>query len=173
MADAAVFRPLKILEVLAKHEIEFVLIGGVASTLHGAPFITVDLDVVPALEAANLDRLAAALEELEAVLRDADNEEGIPLELSGRVLKKAIPEFRFLRFNTTYGYLDVIHKPAGTRGFRDLNRSAINEDAGSVQVRVASLGDVIRSKQAVGRPRDLEQLPTLRRLLELQEVSSR
>lgn len=165
---AGAFEPRAIIEVLDKHEVELVIIGGVASALHGSPFVTVDLDVVPALETSNLDRLAEALKELEAVLRDAETPEGIEIELSGRILKKALPEFGFLHFDTKHGYLDLIYEPAGTRGFRDLARAAIRFDVGAAQVRVAALEDVIRSKQAAARPRDLEQLPTLRRLLELQ-----
>lgn len=169
MSDPA-FRPGKILEILAKHEVEFVLIGGVAQSLHGGPFPTVDVDVVPDLQTSNLDRLAEALTELEARLRDAKEPEGIPLNLDGKTLKKVLPDFRFLRFMTKFGYLDLLYEPAGTEGFRDLNRSAVKKNiAPSVEVSVASLADVIRSKQAVGRARDLEQLPTLRKLLEMQQ----
>lgn len=163
------FRPLKILEVLAKHNVNFVLIGGLASALHGAPFSTIDVDVVPELQTWNLSQLAIALRELEATLRDANEPDEIQIDLDGKTLKKALPDFGFLRFNTKYGYLDLLYRPAGTDGYRDLVQSAEAEDVGSIQVRIASLEDVIRSKQAVGRPRDLEQLPTLRRLLELQK----
>jgi len=165
------FRPQRILEVLAKHDVEFILIGGVATSLLGAPFLTEDVDVVPALKTSNLDRLAVALVDLDAVLRDADHPEGIRLDLSGRVLKKAIPDFGFLRFDTKFGYLDIIYKPAGSKGFGELARSATEEDTGSAVVRVASLEDIIRSKQALGRDKDLSHLPTLRRLLELREES--
>ena len=89
----------------------------------------------------------------------------------GRMLKRAIPDIGFLRFDTKYGFVDIIYRPAGTRGFRDLAKSTLPQDTGSAQVQVASLEDVIRSKQAAGRPRDLEQLPTLRRLLEVRESS--
>ncbi|MGI8407600.1 MAG: hypothetical protein ACR2L3_03730 [Actinomycetota bacterium] len=168
--SAGVFEPLKILEVLANHEVSFVVIGGVASTIHGAPFLTIDLDAVPEIQTTNLDQLASALSELSATLRDSDEPAGIRLHLDGRTLKKALPDFRFLRFNTTYGFLALLYKPAGTEGFRDLVRSATKEEMGSIQVLVASLEDVIRSKQAVGRPRDLEQLPTLRRLLAVRQT---
>lgn len=168
MSDAA-FRPGKILEVLAKHEVEFVLIGGVAQSLHGGPFPTVDVDVVPDLQTRNLDRMADALTELDARLRDAREPEGTPISLDGKTLKKALPDFRFLRFMTRFGYLDLLYEPAGTEGFRDLATSAVKKSiAPEVEISVASLADVIRSKQAVGRARDLEQLPTLRRLLEMQ-----
>lgn len=166
---APAFRPRKILEILAKHEVEFILIGGVAQYLHGGPFPTIDVDVVPDLQTSNLDRLAEALTELDARLRDAKQPEGIPIGLDGRTLKKALPDFGFLRLTTKYGYLDLLYEPAGTEGFRDLNRSAVKKSvAPAVEISVAGLADVIRSKQAVGRARDLEQLPTLRRLLEMQ-----
>lgn len=168
MSDPA-FRPRKMLEILVKHEVEFILIGGVAQYLHGGPFPTVDVDVVPNLQTSNLDRLAEAITELEARLRDAKEPKGLPISLNGKTLKKALPEFRFLRLMTKYGYLDLLYEPAGTEGFQDLNRSAVKKRFGpAVEVSVASLADVIRSKQAVGRARDLEQLPTLRRLLEMQ-----
>lgn len=99
-ANAKVFRPQRILEILAKHEVEFILIGGVATALHGAPFPTADVDIVPALETSNLDRLAAALNDLDALLRDSAQPAGIRLDLDGRTLKKAIPGFGFLRFDT-------------------------------------------------------------------------
>jgi hypothetical protein len=167
------FRPRQIIEILRKHEVDFVLIGGVAGALHGSPFPTVDIDVVPSMETSNLELLTAALKELDAVLRDSDSPEGIRLDLSGRILKKALIDFRFLRFDTKHGYLDLLYQPAGTEGFRDLARSATAFDLGSVEVQVADLGDIIRSKQAAGRPRDLEQLPTLRRLLEMETTEGR
>lgn len=167
--NARDFRPLKILEALARYEVEFIVIGGVASGLHAAPFVTVDLDVVPELQTSNLNRLAAALQDLQATLRDEDEPQGAPIELDGKTLKRALPDFRFLRFTTRHGFLDLLYEPAGTKGFNDLAASAEEMDLETTRVRVASLADVIRSKQALGRPRDLEQLPTLRRLLEIQQ----
>ena len=171
--DAGRFRPRRLLEVLGEYEVDYILIGGVAGAIHGAPFTTVDLDAVPAVQRANLDRLAAALDDLEAVLRDADTPEGIRVEWSGHLLKKALTEFRFLRFDTRFGYLDLLYRPAGTKGFADLARDAVDYDLDAVRVRVAALDDVIRMKQAAGRPRDLEHLPTLRRLLEIQRTEGR
>ena len=58
------------LEILAKHRVDLVVVGGVAAVLNGAPIATFDLDVVHARGQDNLDRLAAALKELEARYRD-------------------------------------------------------------------------------------------------------
>ena len=66
---------------------------------------------------------------------------------------------------TRYGDLDISFVPSGTGGFVDLDRSAEPVEFGGVVVRVASLADVIRSKQAANRPKDQRVLPTLRELL--------
>jgi hypothetical protein len=58
------------LEVLARHHVDFIVVGGVAAVLNGAPVSTFDLDIVHARTDANLDRLMHALGELEAHYRD-------------------------------------------------------------------------------------------------------
>jgi hypothetical protein len=68
---------------------------------------------------------------------------------------------------TSAGDLDLCFAPAGTRGYDDLRRDASREQLGAgLSVAVASLRDVIRSKEAAGRDKDLAQLPLLRRTLE-------
>jgi hypothetical protein len=68
---------------------------------------------------------------------------------------------------TSSGDLDICFTPSGTRGYRDLRREALRVRVGpGVSVSVASLRDVIRSKEAAGRDKDLAQLPLLRRTLE-------
>lgn len=161
------FRPKAILEVLAKHGVDYVVLGGIASVIYGSPFPTSDVDVVPELKVSNLDRLAAALKEMDARILVTDEPEGREIEITGRFLKKNLPDFKFLHFKTKYGQLDILYKPAGTDGYRDLVRHAESVQLGGAAVRIAALEDIIRSKQAAGRERDLEQLPTLRKLLEV------
>lgn len=68
---------------------------------------------------------------------------------------------------TDAGDLDVTFRPSGTQGFRDLQRDAIEIEVGQrLRVLVASLADVIRSKEAASRERDRLALPRLRRLLD-------
>lgn len=67
---------------------------------------------------------------------------------------------------TNHGDLDLVFQPTGTSGYRDLAKDSISLDIDGLRVDVASLADIIRSKEATGRPHDREQLPTLRRLQE-------
>ncbi|MGH2701627.1 MAG: hypothetical protein ACRDJB_08680 [Actinomycetota bacterium] len=160
------FDPRRILEVLHAHEVDYVLVGGLGGALHGSPLPTLDVDIVPSLEKSNLDRLADALNEMETVMRVASDPFEIKLEFTGRSLQKWLIEFRFLNLATRYGRLDLIERPAGTAGYRDLAPNASGERIGDFEVRLAALEDIIRSKSASDRERDRQQLPTLRRLLE-------
>lgn len=55
------FEPEPILRVLQEHEVDYVLIGGMAAIFHGSPVLTQDVDITPAVNAANLSRLSDAL----------------------------------------------------------------------------------------------------------------
>jgi hypothetical protein len=160
------FNPRRILETLSKRGVEYVVIGGIGAALQGAPLLTDDVDIVPALKKTNLDSLASALQDLEARLLTTDEPKGIEVEFTGKRLQRWIVDSRFLNLPTKYGRLDLIHRPAGTTGYQDLSRNSEELELGDVEVRVAALEDIIRSKQAVARETDLEQLPTLRMLLE-------
>ncbi len=153
--------PLKILGTLERHRVRFVLIGAAAARIAGAPVVTEDIDVTPATDKANLERLVAALKELRARLRSPSDKSGVPLDAN--MLRTA----DLWTLTTSAGALDICFTPSGTRGYRDLRREALRTRVGhGVSVSVASLRDVIRSKEAAGRDKDLAQLSLLRRTLE-------
>lgn len=160
----AEFDPVATLRVLTAHEVDFVVVGGVAARLRGAPILTQDVDVSPAMNDRNLANLAGALEELDARLRTKPEPEGVPFPFDPHLLKSAT----VWTMVTRYGDLDLVISPAGTAGYPDLIRDAdellVAEDP-DLRVMVASLVDVIRSKQAAGREKDLATLPMLRRTL--------
>ena len=161
----AEFDPVAILRCLNDHEVEFVLVGGVAARLRGAPLLTQDVDVTPSLAPANLKRLVAALEELQARLRTPTDPDGVPFPFDPKLIESA----EVWTLTTRSGDLDLVISPDGTDGYKDLIRSAdrlvIALDP-EVSVPVASLADVIRSKEAAGRDKDRAALPLLRRTLE-------
>ena len=160
----AEFDPQEIFAALERHGVRFVVIGGVAAILHGASHVTTDVDIVPEEGRDNLARLSAALKELNARIRVAGEPEGIPFDHSAESLARV----RIWNLVTDRGNLDLTFVPSGTRGYDDLVRDAEPMTVRGVEVPVASLADVIRSKEAAGRERDRLVLPTLRRLLERQ-----
>jgi predicted nucleotidyltransferase len=153
----------EILRTLKDHEVRFIVIGGVAAIAQGYPLTTQDIDITPAREPTNLERLAAALNELGARLRAATDEKGVPFSIDAQMLDGA--EMSTLR--TRYADLDLSFMPSGTQGYNDLRRDARTEEIEGVEVSIASLADIIRSKEAAGRVKDQAQLPALRRTLEL------
>ena len=166
MAEAAPFRPEEILAVLARHEVTYILIGGLAATLHGAAYVTVDLDITPSPDTANLERLSAALFELEAQVRIVGSNEHETLPFDHSAASLAV--MNVLDLSTNAGDLDICMTPAGTAGYDDLRRDAVRIMLAGNEVAVASLADVVRSKEAAGRDKDRLALPMLRRLLEEQ-----
>ena len=157
MSDAQI---AVVVECLNRHRVAYVVVGGAASQLHGAPVErNRDTDIVPAKNPQNLDRLAAALCEMDARLWVGPSEpEGVDMTFDRRALGQIEA---FLNLITRHGPLDITYRPAGTDGYRDLARGMVVIPLLDVGVPVAALRDVIRSKEAAGRAKDLVTLPTL------------
>ena len=161
-----VFDPQRMLSALVEREVRFVLVGGMAAVLHGDVGVTVDIDIVPERSAENLGRLAGALRGLGARIRAEGEPEGVPFDCSAGFFGNLSPD-ALVNMITVAGDLDVALQPSGTHGFADLRRSAVEiEVAERLRILVASLEDVIRSKEAAAREKDRLVLPRLRRLLE-------
>ncbi len=124
---------------------------------------TTDADITPATDTDNLHRLADALAELGARLRVGGEPQGVPAPLDADTLATR-PVITLI---TDHGPLDVSFTPEGTTGYADLATRAVRLAVGDhPNVPVADLADVIASKEAAGRAKDLRQLPSLRRLLD-------
>ncbi|MEX2212135.1 MAG: hypothetical protein WD689_10285 [Gaiellaceae bacterium] len=150
------------LAVLERHGVDFVVIGAAAAIAQGSPLPTYDLDVTPARDQANIERLVEALRELEAKLRTPTEPVAFPLDA------KMLAGGDAWTLATSSGSLDLVFVPAGTTGYDDLRRDALAVDIGAAEpVLVASLRDVIRMKEASNREKDRAQLPALRRTLEI------
>jgi len=157
MSDAQI---AAVVECLNRHGVRYVVVGGAASQLHGAPVErTRDTDIVPAKNPANLDRLAVALREMDARLWVGPGEpEGVEMTFDRRSLGQIEG---FLNLITRHGPLDITYRPDGTDGYPDLSRGVVVVPLLDVRVPVAALRDVIRSKEAAGRAKDLATLPAL------------
>jgi hypothetical protein len=158
---ALTFEPIEIVRTLLRHEVDFVVIGGFGSILHGAPHVTDDLDVVPDTAVGSLEGLVGALRELDARIRTPSDPGGVPFDFDAHSLR----DVRIWNLVTRSGNLDLAFLPSGTTGYEDLRRDVIVIEVRGVPVPVASLADIIRSKEAAGRDRDRAVLPSLRRIL--------
>jgi hypothetical protein len=155
------FEPIAILASLVKREVRFVLIGGVAGRIWGSPTTTNDIDICYDREQVNLDHLAGALVEIGARLRGVDDP--VPFILDAETLARG-QNFTFM---TDLGPLDVLGMPAGIGGYAELAANAVAFDLGDdVQILVCALDDLIRMKEAAGRPKDRIELEVLAALRE-------
>lgn len=154
------FEPEALIKTLNRHGVDYVLIGGLAATLHGSTLRTGDADICPARDPDNLVRLAAALTELGARLRSADAPDGVPFPCDATFLSRVA----LINFTTRSGDLDVSFEPAGTQGYDDLRRHVVTYDLEGLVVPVASIDDIVRSKRAANRAKDLAALPELEAL---------
>lgn len=153
----ATYDPERLLRALRDHAVEFVVIGQTAAALQGAPAMTQDLDITHEAGVDNVERLVEALLTIAARrIPDASGgHEGAPPD--ERELLGQQP----VRYTTEFGVLDVVPVVRGVGGYDRLRQRAVVVDLEGVQVVVASLDDVIASKEALGRPKDRAQLPAL------------
>jgi len=154
------FDGVAILEVLARHGVQFVIVGGFAAVAQGSPIPTIDVDIVPATDRDNYVRLSAALLELDAKVRAA-GVEPLPFEHDA----DSLAAVQMWNLTTKYGDLDITAQPSGTEGYDDLRRDAFDITLRGVTVLLASLADIVRSKEAAGRDKDRRALPVLRELV--------
>lgn len=155
-------QPDELFACLARHDVRYVLIGGLAAVLHGSPLQTLDVDICPSRTPDNLGKLAAVLDEIDARIRASDAPEGVGFPRDAAFLSRV----DLLNLVTHFGDLDLSFTPSGTTGFDDLSRQAVTMTIRGATIAVASLEDVIRSKEAANRPKDQRSLPMLRQLLE-------
>ena len=153
----------RIVSTLSRHGVKYVLVGGMAAIAHGSSLPTEDVDITPSRERANLDRLAAALRELGARIRTEGEPEGVEFPCTGAFIA-AMP--LMLNLTTEAGDIDLTLHPSGfANGYDDLAPAAVAIDVGDdVTVHVAALDDVIASKRAANRAKDIAALPYLEAL---------
>jgi hypothetical protein len=159
------FDPLRALDALNDHAVDYVVVGGWGTLQHGATRLTQDLDICPQLTAENLDRLAQALTALHAELQIAPGQT-VPVPI---IDARLLAQMQIGNWSTDAGGLDVLqHIPAvdgRELGYQELAGDAVQTQDEGRAFLVASLADITASKRAAGRPKDLEALPELDRLL--------
>ncbi|HYB22739.1 MAG TPA: hypothetical protein VED41_03005 [Solirubrobacteraceae bacterium] len=151
-----------LLAALERHRVGYIVIGGAAAEARGWRGRTVDIDIVPSPDVENLDRLAAALNELGARIAVGPDEPG-GLPAPGGFDRDLLASSAIWNLTTPHGLLDIAFKPSGTDGYADLVRHATQAlvPGSDRTILVASSADIIRSKTAAARAKDLAVLPQL------------
>jgi hypothetical protein len=159
------FSPLEIFAVLHRRGVDYVAIGGIAANAHGSRRLTLDVDIIPAPDVQNYERLATALDELgapasatDSEFRDLDPRDSFDLARAG-----------VLQLATAAGDLDILNGAPGAPPYEDLRKRAVEVEVRGTPVRIASLDDVIAMKRAIGRARDLRDIAELTSLEESEE----
>src|SRR6267143_825177 len=153
----------KLLPALARGDVEFILLGGVAGTIHGAARVTYDVDVVYARTPANFERLMETLKPFAPYLRGAPP--GLPFKWDEKTIRNGLN----FTLTTKLGDLDLLGEVAGGGGYRDLLSRTFEVEAFGVKFKCVDLPTLIKLKRAAGRPKDLESLAELQALLEEQK----
>jgi predicted nucleotidyltransferase len=150
----------ELLPLLVTHDVRFIVIGGVAASVHGSARITYDVDVVYARNAENLGRIVAALRPYRPYPRGAP--EGLPFQWDERTLQAGLN----FTLTTSLGDLDLLGEVIKGGGYEELHPFSNELEVFGVRCRFVTLDKLIELKRAAGRPKDFEVLAELEAILE-------
>lgn len=155
----------KTLTLLSDAGVRFVIVGGLAVTIHGSSYVTFDLDICYARDSENLGRLAGAFSPINPRLRGAPA--GLPFRFDEETPKRGLN----FTLTTDVGDVDLIGEVAGVGGYTEAAAASMPVELFGRQYAVLTLDALIASKRAAGRPKDLQILPELEALREATEES--
>lgn len=150
----------RLFAALHKAGVDYIIIGGVAATVHGSSRLTQDVDICYARTDGNLGRLVRALRPLKPYLRGAPR--GLPFEWSEATLRAGLN----FTLTTTAGDIDLLGEVTGGGGYNNLIDHVIDITLFSHRTKCLNLEWLIATKRAAGRPRDLEAIAELEVLRE-------
>jgi len=157
----------RLLGALAAADVDFILVGGVAGTVHGAARATYDIDVVYSRAPTNIDRLVAALSPLRPYLRGAPP--GLPFRFDVATVIRGLN----FTLSTSLGDLDLFGEIIGGGHHEDLLSDTVAVSVFGFTCRCLTLERLIHVKRAAGRPKDFEAIAELEALLEERQNGAR
>ncbi len=138
------FDPRKIIDALNRHEVEYVVIGGFAATLHGCPEQTFDLDIIYRDTPANRARVLDALLEIDARWDQP---------LTDAILQRQV----VFALNTKWGDLDILNDMVGLSGFDEAQAHAQSMIVNGLRIPLLDLPTLIKTKEAAADPNPRKQ----------------
>jgi hypothetical protein len=166
MSDRSPESPLEqAVNLLDRHGVEFIVVGGQAEILHGGARVTFDIDLCYRRTRDNLVRLAAALQELKPSLR------GAPADLPFRIDAQSLALGSNFTFDTRFGPFDLLGEVEPLGGYENLLKHVETYQFGDRKLLVIGLDDLIRVKQHINRPKDRDSLFQLLGIKRVREES--
>lgn len=148
------------LSALANAGIRFIVVGGLAATIHGSARLTHDLDIVYSRDPENMERLAKLLAQHGAYLRGAPL--GLPFVMDAETLRKGLN----FTLTTDLGPIDLLGEMLGAGSYDDIVGTAEQVSLFDNSYLIVDIETLIRAKRAAGRPKDLEVLAELQALVD-------
>jgi len=148
-----------LISLLARHKVEFIIVGGAAATAHGSARLTEDLDVVYSRSKENIGRLVVALEGYQPYPRGAPP--GLPFQWSAQTISNGLN----FTLTTSLGSIILLAEIPGGRSYEDLVNDSFELKVFGVTASCLKLERLIQVKRAAGRPKDLEAIAELELLL--------
>lgn len=159
MTDSGTFDARELFRAFAKHEVEYVTIGGIAIQAYGGQRLTQDLDVAIASSTDNVARLADALLDLDARVLGPEGQRSRSAPSAN--LLASSDQWHLI---TDHGPLDVLTLPAHLGSFADMRARAHEVPLGDLSIPIAHREDLLKMKRAAGRPQDLADVKLLESL---------
>jgi hypothetical protein len=159
MSDPSRFDARELFAGLARHEVDYVTIGGIAIQAHGGQRLTQDLDIAIAASRDNLERLHRALEDLDARILGPDGKRSTSTPSAALLASSDL-----WHLVTVHGPLDVVTLPAHLGPFEEVRARAHRIPLGDLTVPIAHREDLLAMKRASNRPQDLADVRLLESL---------
>ena len=139
----------EMLQFLQKHDVDHILVGAYALAAQGYPRSTLDIDIWVRPDNDNSSKIYKALVEFGAPLKDINED---TFKEKGIVFQIGVAPCR----------IDIITEISGDIEFTDANTRSIKTEIEGISLNVLSIEDLIKNKEATGRPKDIEDAKILR-----------
>lgn len=149
------------IKALTESEVEFVIIGGLAISVHSSGYVTKDLDFCYPRTPENLQKIVSAFARFSPRLR------GFPKELPFVWDERTLSNGTNFTLETTIGDIDMLGEVAGVGDFAEVKKESVVAILFNCEVRILTIEGLIKAKRAAGRTKDLLVLPELEALQEL------
>ena len=159
---------LMILKRLSEHGVDYVLVGAFAAMGHGTMIVTHDVDICAPLVRPNLDRIVAALGDLNPYFRFRPSTARLPLyDDPARLVG-----FKNIYLITDWGTLEILGEMPDLADYGTIAMKAVEADFGSFKCKMIDLDSLIAAKKIAGRPKDLAHLKHLEAIKKKREAAS-